>query len=229
MPATRSGTASARRAAARAPIASATRYATSAESIPPDKPEDGRSKPAWRSWPRMNPTMIRAARRRCRSPARPAARTSDAGHGRGTGRRSVGVGDVDGPDCGVLARRVESVAPGRRARRRSGRARGPRARGARRAAAAGRSARGGPRRGRRRPGTAPRRRTAPRRALAPSGPMTSEPPQNVIDSSTPTRFTKTTKRSSAGRRSASASATRSPCPGRPRWSPRGRGRAMTRR
>ena len=30
-------------------------------------------------------------------------------------------------------------------------------------------------------------------SAAPSGPMTSEPPQNVIDSSTPTRFTNTTR------------------------------------
>jgi hypothetical protein len=28
--------------------------------------------------------------------------------------------------------------------------------------------------------------------VSPAGPMTSEPPQNVIDSSTPTRLTKTT-------------------------------------
>src|SRR3954447_27081054 len=40
-----------------APIASATRYATSAESIPPDSPSTARSNPAWRSCPRMNAAM----------------------------------------------------------------------------------------------------------------------------------------------------------------------------
>ena len=44
-----------------APIASVTRYATSAESIPPDSPTSARSKPAWRSWPRMNSPMTRRA------------------------------------------------------------------------------------------------------------------------------------------------------------------------
>ena len=44
-----------------APIASATRYATSAESMPPDSPSTARSKPAWRSWPRMNSAMTRRA------------------------------------------------------------------------------------------------------------------------------------------------------------------------
>ena len=44
-----------------APIASATRYATTAESIPPDSPSTRRSKPACSSWPRMNSAMTRRA------------------------------------------------------------------------------------------------------------------------------------------------------------------------
>src|SRR5438034_3683659 len=40
-----------------APIASAMRYATSPESIPPESASTQRSKPAWRSWPRMKPAM----------------------------------------------------------------------------------------------------------------------------------------------------------------------------
>ncbi len=44
-----------------APIASATRNATSAESMPPESPSTARSKPACRSCPRMNSSMIRRA------------------------------------------------------------------------------------------------------------------------------------------------------------------------
>jgi hypothetical protein len=44
-----------------APIASDTRNATTAESIPPDSPSTRRSKPACSSWPRMNSAMTRRA------------------------------------------------------------------------------------------------------------------------------------------------------------------------
>ena len=113
--------------------------------------------------------------------------------GRRRPRRSTSVGAVD--------RHVESVLrPARRSRRprarpaprRAGATRGRPARGARRAAAAARSARAG------RP---PRSMSAKNRpssnsgaenTAAPPGPMTSEPPQNEIDSSTPTRLQNTT-------------------------------------
>ena len=148
-----------------APIASATRYATRAESMPPDSPRTSRSKPAWRSWPRMNSAMTRRATsvsmdelgrqlERRRGLVGQIARAHRSAALRGPGRRSAPrrwrtrsgeAGARRGRRRGPARRpaRRSCRARTRPARRRSAPARGPGAPGARRAAAAARSARAG--------------------------------------------------------------------------------------
>ena len=189
-PATTSGRASARTAAARrrSPRPRGRRRAPS--RCRPTARATTRSKPAWRSWPRMNSAMMRRAtsvsiaqlggqlearRRRSLAPDRPACRSGDVEARLGADRR----------------RSSRSASPAR-SRDDAVELADARPPDARRAAAAARSAPGGCRPGRCRRGTGPRRRAAPEQRASPSGPTTSEPPQKLIDSSTPTRLTKTT-------------------------------------
>ena len=187
--ATRSGTASSRTAAGPRPIASATRYATSAESMPPDRPSTASLEAGLAQL---------AADELADDPARDVGVDGQLRRAARTRARR----DVAGPI--VRGRTPRATSPGRHAgtlRVAPARARPHDPLQLAQRPAPGRSSRSS--------GSAIRsRRTsrevdvdevqplvvaaARRRPVAPVGPITSEPPQNVIDSSTPTRLQNTT-------------------------------------
>ena len=183
-PATTSDTASGRTAGASAPIASATRYATSAESMPPDSPRTARSNPAWRSWPRMN--------RRDDSPGDVGVDGELGGQVDQTARPSSRPGSIGAVGPGATPARLESSARPARS--------GDDPRRVSRSWSSGRSSRSSGRaiRSRRMSASAMSTQNSPSsyngalKIGAPVGAMTSEPPQNEIDSSTPTRLQNTT-------------------------------------